>query len=73
MEASLVPLDVFNDAERLARSMQASHLIPRITEQATECMDELLTLLASKVRVTVCNITTQDQPRSSRSVALYQC
>lgn len=49
MEVSLLPLELFNDAARFLRGIQASHCLPRLTEQANQCLDELLALLAQKV------------------------
>ena len=49
MESALLPLTLFNDAARLAKSMQASYLVPALTSQANQTLDTILGMIALKV------------------------
>ena len=78
MGSALLPLELFNDAARLAGGMAASHLIPRLTEEANECMDGLIRQLATKVRaqffyVPATRIWKQVNQRSGITQACRSC
>lgn len=49
MDIALIPLDLFNDASRLVKGMQAGYLVPALTGQANDCLDSTLGMIAMKV------------------------
>ena len=49
MEICLLPLDLYNDAARLIKNMQAAYLIPGLTTEANDCLESLLGIVSTKV------------------------
>ncbi len=58
MDICLLPLDLYNDAARLVKNMQAAYLIPGLTNEANDCLESLLGIVSVKV---LTNFTTSTQ------------